>query len=132
MNIEFAFSTGQAPLYCGMALVVLAAAILGLRWSDRRRRARLTALIDASLAPRLLEGYDERVRRPLTWLAILGLVALLLAFAQPRWGRSWVNVARESRDILVLLDTSESMNAQNPLPTRLERARQNIHSLLEL
>ncbi len=132
MSLEFAFPTGQAPLWCTLALAVLAAAIFGLRWSDRRRRARLTALIDASLAPRLLEGYDERVRRPLTWLALLGLVALLLAFAQPRWGRSWVNVARESRDILVLLDTSESMNAQNPLPTRLERARQKIQSLLDL
>ncbi len=132
MNIQFAFSAEQAPLWCAVALIVLAAGILGLRWSERKRRARLAVLIDASLASRLLEGYDERIRRPLSWLAALGLVALLLAFAQPRWGKSWVNVARESRDILVLLDTSESMNAQNPLPTRLERARQKIQSLLDI
>jgi Ca-activated chloride channel family protein len=132
MNVQFAFSMAQAPLWCAMALGVVIAAVLGLRWSDRKRRARLTALIDASLAPRLLEGYDERVRRPLTWLAILGVLALLLTFAQPRWGRSWVSVARDSRDIMILLDTSESMNAQNPLPTRLERARQKIQSLLDL
>jgi Ca-activated chloride channel family protein len=132
MNVQFAFGMSQAPLWIAAALFILAAAIIGLRWSDRRRRARLTALIDASLAPRLLEGYDERVRRPLLWLTVLGLAALLLAFAQPRWGRSWVSVARESRDIMILLDTSESMNAQNPLPTRLERARQKIQSLLDL
>ena len=132
MNIQFAFSPAQAPVWGAVAVVLLVAAILGLRWSDRRRRARLAALIDASLAPRLLEGYDERIRRPLAWLAVLGLVALMLTFAQPRWGRSWVNVARESRDIMILLDTSESMNAQNPLPTRLERARQKIQSLLDL
>ncbi len=132
MNVQFAFSMAQAPVWGVVAVVMLIAVILGLRWSDRRRRARLTALIDASLAPRLLEGYDERIRRPLAWLTVLGLVALLLAFSQPRWGRSWVSVARESRDIMILLDTSESMNAQNPLPTRLERARQKIQSLLDL
>ncbi len=132
MNIQFAISPAQAPLWIGVSIVLLVLTFLGLRWSDRRRRARLAALIDASLAPRLLEGYSERIRRPLAWLTILGLVALMLTFAQPRWGRSWVNVARQSRDILVLLDTSESMNAQNPLPTRLERARQKVQSLLDL
>ncbi len=132
MNIQFVFSPAQAPVWAAVSIAVLTLAILGLRWSDRRRRARLAALVDASLAPRLLEGYDERIRRPLAWLTVLGLVALMLTFAQPRWGRSWVSVARESRDIMILLDTSESMNAQNPLPTRLERARQKIQSLLDL
>src|SRR5690606_517243 len=46
------------------------------------------------------------------------------------WGQSWVNIERGSRDVLILLDTSESMNAANPLPSRLDRARQKIEAML--
>nr|AUN36971.1 BatA [uncultured bacterium] len=56
---------------------------------------------------------------------------LLLAFAQPKWGQGMLSLGREGRDILILLDTSESMNAPNPAPTRLAKARQKIESLLE-
>ena len=132
MNVQFAFGTAQMPLWIALGAGVLALSVLALRWTERRRRGRLARLIEASLAPRLLEGYDERVRRPLFWLTVFGVAALLVAFAQPQWGRAWVNAARDSRDIMVLLDTSESMNAQNPLPTRLERARQKVQSLLDL
>ena len=132
MNVQFAFSPAQLPAWAAAGAALLALCVFALRRTDRRRQRRLAALIDASLALRLLEGYDERVRRPLAWLTVIGVAALLLAFAQPKWGRTWVNAARESRDILVLLDTSESMNAQNPLPTRLGRARQKVQSLLDL
>jgi Ca-activated chloride channel family protein len=79
-----------------------------------------------------LVGYNARIRRPLSWFVVAGVVFMAVAFAQPRWGKAWREVERGSRDILVLLDTSESMNAQNPLPNRLERARQKIESMMEL
>ncbi|MCC6143842.1 MAG: VWA domain-containing protein, partial [Candidatus Hydrogenedentes bacterium] len=115
-------------------VVILVAAGLVLRRLERRRHARIDAFVDAKLAPRLVAGNDAAVRRPLFWLPLLGLALLLIALAQPRWGQSWVQVQQPSRDILVLLDTSESMNAEavsgQPHPTRLERARQKLDSML--
>ncbi|MBW7865641.1 MAG: VWA domain-containing protein [Candidatus Hydrogenedentes bacterium] len=131
-DIGFIFPTAQTPLWALVWVAALAAAALALRLYERQRARRLAMLVEASLAPRLLPGHSARLRLPLSVLTVLGLAFMLLTFAQPRWGRSWLEVSRSGRDILVILDTSESMNAQNPLPSRLEKARQKIQSLLDL
>jgi len=131
MSLQFAFPNGQWPLWFALGVGVLIALHFALRYLDSLRERRLHAFVEAKLAPRLLEGYDHRLRRPLHWALMVGVAALLLAFAQPQWGQGVVNMGREGRDILVLLDTSESMNAANPAPTRLAKARQKVESLLE-
>jgi Ca-activated chloride channel family protein len=66
------------------------------------------------------------------WLPVAGFTLLGVSFLQPRWGESWEEVRRQSRDIIVCVDTSESMNAkEGPLPPRIKRARQKIASLME-
>ena len=130
MEIGFAFDWKHLPWWLAMSLLAIALVYAGLRLLERRRHARMRRVVEAKLAPRLLPGYDERVRRPLTWLTLAGVAFLALAFAQPHWGRSWQEVRRASRDLVILLDTSESMRAANPLPTRLDRAKQKLNSLL--
>lgn len=130
-RIEFAFPQSQMHWWVIVSLLVLAGIVFALRWLEQRRRGRLYRFVESSLAPRLLMGYEDRTRRPLFWLTLLGFVFLALAFAQPRWGQAWQDTRKHSRDILVCLDTSESMMATAPLPTRLERAKQKINALLE-
>ncbi len=129
--MQFAFTITQAPLWATLGVVILVMAFLALRFLERRHEGRLHRFVEASLAERLMPAYTLQVRRPLFWLAILGIFFLLLAVSQPHWGKKWTPVTRNSRDILVLLDVSCSMSAQNPPPTRLDRARQKIESLLE-
>ena len=71
------------------------------------------------------------MRRPLFWLAVAGFALLGVTFAQPHWGQTWQEISRQSHDIVLCLDTSESMRAANPMPSRIERAKQKIGSLLE-
>lgn len=130
MDIAFQFPTAQLPLWLAVAAVVLAIIGLALRRLERFRESRVHRFVEAKLAPRLLVGYDARVRRPLFWFAMLGCVFLAITLMQPRWGKTWVSVDRASRDVLILLDTSESMNAQNPAPSRLVRARQKVEQLM--
>lgn len=132
MNVQFVFPLRQWPWWAFLAAAVLLGLASLLRSLERQRESRLYAFVAADLAPRLLVGYDARIRRPLFWFALAGTACLAVTFAQPRWGEAWVQAVRGSRDILVLLDTSESMNAANPAPNRLVRARQKIESLLEL
>jgi Ca-activated chloride channel homolog len=130
MDISFAFPINQAPLWLLMGLALLAAVAGVLILLERKREGRLRRFVDAALAPRLLLAYDARIRRPLFWFVVIGFVMIGLTFAQPRWGKAWVEVDRGSRDILILLDTSESMNATDVVPSRLERARMKIESLM--
>jgi len=131
MNIGFGFPWSQTHWWVGAAVIVLALLIAGLRLLEKRRQARLHLFVEAALAPRLLPGYDGAVRRPLFWLAVLGFAALALTFAQPHWGQAWQQIRRQSHDVIICLDTSESMRAANPQPNRLERSKQKILSLLE-
>lgn len=131
MNIAFIFPLRQLHWWLGTAVVVLALIVIGLKVLEKRRQNRLERFVDITLAPRLILGYSDRVRRPLFWLTVLGAVALILTFFQPHWGQSWQTVSRQSHDIVICLDTSESMRAANPLPTRMERAKQKILSLVD-
>lgn len=129
--MAFIFPLRHLHWWLGAGILAVALIALGLRVLEMRRRRRLYAFVEADLAPRLLPGYDAAVRRPLFWLSLLGFVGLAFTFAQPHWGASWQEVRQLSHDVVVCLDTSESMRAANPLPTRLERAKQKIYSLID-
>ncbi len=131
MPIGFGFPTNQLPYWLLAAALIVAACIVALRWLERRRQVRLARFVDLKLGERLLPGFDVNARRPMFWLTAIGLVCLAIAFLQPHWGQAWQEVHQRSHDVLIVLDTSESMLAENPLPNRLERSKQKILSLLE-
>ena len=62
----------------------------------------------------------------LTTLLGLGFVCWL----DPRWGDEVVDVERRGLDLIFCLDTAQSMLARDMQPTRLDRARRDIRSVL--
>ena len=58
------------------------------------------------------------------------LIALFLAFLQPQWGKKDERVTQEGRDLLILLDISRSMLAEDLKPNRLELAKLKVKHLL--
>lgn len=119
------------PLWATAGVAALVVVFFVLRFFDKRHEKQVHRFVDADLADRLILPYSLRSRRPLFWLSFFGILFLLLALAQPHWGKKWAPVTRTSRDILILLDVSGSMDADDMLPSRLIRARQKIQSLLE-
>jgi Ca-activated chloride channel family protein len=59
-----------------------------------------------------------------------GLLLLFLALLQPQWGKKEEQVVQEGRDLMILLDISRSMLAQDLLPNRLSFAKLKIRTLL--
>ncbi len=115
-----------------LAVMLLLGLCLGgiLAWLERRRAQRLARFVSPVMLDRISIGYRQALRRPLNYLVLLGALALFLAMAGPHWGSDATAQARGSREFLILLDTSESMNAVNPAPSRLERARRKIADLV--
>jgi Ca-activated chloride channel family protein len=64
------------------------------------------------------------------WLNV-GLALAIVALARPQWGRVEEQVFDQSREILLALDLSRSMQAQDVKPSRLDRATLLIQALLE-
>ena len=65
------------------------------------------------------------------FLLCAGLALGVIALARPQWGRVDEPVFDQSRDIVLALDLSRSMLTPDVKPTRLERAKLLIQSLLD-
>jgi Ca-activated chloride channel family protein len=118
------FATPWFLLALGV-LPVLAA----LGWRARRRRRRALALLGSIPA---LEGRLRGSNRLRWWRAVSAVLALVLlgaAAAGPRWGRDWEQAATPGRDLVIVLDCSQSMLAETP--SRLERARAALRDLCD-
>jgi Ca-activated chloride channel family protein len=63
-------------------------------------------------------------------LAFLALVLAVLALAGPQYGTELLEVERMGADLVIALDISGSMMAEDFRPTRLEEAKRAVQSLL--
>ena len=88
-------------------------------------------VVDDALAPHVLSTTASR-RADLRWW-LLGLVGILatLALAGPAWERVEQPVFRSDQALVVAVDLSRSMDAQDLSPSRLTRARLKILDILE-
>ncbi|MBI5771047.1 MAG: VWA domain-containing protein [Verrucomicrobia bacterium] len=119
-------------------LLLLPAALLAWELSRRRRAADSThpKILRAEAGSAELRLADFRTApsvaasRPRYWLCA-ALVLAIIALARPQWGRIEEPVFDQSREILLALDLSRSMLAPDVKPTRLDRAKLLITSLLE-
>lgn len=68
--------------------------------------------------------------RPRLWLWF-GLALCVVALARPQWGVVEEQVFDQSREVLIAVDLSRSMLAQDVKPSRLDRSKLLITSLLD-
>ena len=104
-----------------VALFLLAA------WRRQMLRARFG---DLPLVSRLSTSISGRRRRYKATLFTLGVTLMTLALAGPQVGTQLREVKREGLDLVIALDVSLSMTAEDVAPNRLGRARNEIKKLL--
>lgn len=99
-------------------------------WSLRNRRKRLERFVSPSLASRLSPEFSRRRAALRAALLLCFFVFALLALARPQWGMRLETVRRQGVDIIVAIDTSYSMNAEDVMPSRLAKAKAEVRSLM--
>jgi Ca-activated chloride channel family protein len=112
------------------ALVTALALVIAVVWLERRGRGAVSQLV----GPRL---YGALVKQPPAWrrnarpaLLALCLLAIVVALLRPQWGMRYESATRASADIMICLDISRSMLAEDVAPSRVERAKAEIVDLL--
>jgi Ca-activated chloride channel family protein len=101
--------------------------IVGLRL---RRRA-LARLATESVLGRILPGVRSGRPRVRVALLLVTLILLVAALIDPRWGLVFRPVQQRGNDVMIVLDVSRSMLAEDVRPNRLARAKQDILDLVD-
>lgn len=101
--------------------------LMGLAWvSAWRRRRAMARLGDSPVVAELFPATAFAWRRRRDIALILSLALLTLAAARPQYGRVEQSVTRAGVDVLIAMDTSTSMLAQDVKPNRLEKAKESL------
>jgi len=101
-----------------------------LIWARKRRKFLLEKYFQRDLL-NSLELVDFKLRTVKQILFLLGLVLIVVSLARPQWGFKWQRVEAKGLDIVIALDTSKSMLAQDLKPNRLERAKLAIEEFVK-
>ncbi len=88
-------------------------------------------IIDPALVPFVLSRSQSRRYSYRWWLMILGASLAVMSLAGPSWERLEQPVFRSEQAMVIALDLSRSMDAQDLAPSRLTRARLKILDILE-
>lgn len=100
------------------------------RFLDRRQTRREAAFTEPAAWPVLRASLNPNAGKHRFILRTLALTGILLALARPQWGYRLEEVRSEGLDILVVLDTSKSMLAQDLRPDRITQANYGIQNLV--
>jgi Ca-activated chloride channel family protein len=113
--------------------LLLALPILGvfLALQARRGTAALARALGPRMALRLTAARSSHAQALRAGLLLLALACLVLAAARPQRGTHYVAAKRTGGDVLIALDVSASMLAEDLKPSRLERAQHEIAAILD-
>ena len=108
-------------------IVIIFSGIIGY-WIYRKRYV-AHALAHTFFRSKLLSYFSLNKVITKGILAIIGMIFLFLGVLQPQWHEKEEIVAQKGRDVLIALDVSRSMLAQDLRPSRLEWAKRKIQQL---
>lgn len=91
-----------------------------------RRRVLLKTLF-----PELISPVHETKRALKAGFLVLAIGLLGFSVLQPLWGKSLEPLTRRGRDVVIMVDVSLSMLAQDSQPTRFDSAKSGIAVLIE-
>ena len=97
----------------------------------KRKQRQLTEFGDPELMAQLMP--DASKSRPI-WkfgLLIVALILLIVAAARPQYGQKEKTVKRQGIEVMVALDISNSMLAEDVAPNRLDRAKQMLSKMID-
>ncbi|MCP4113922.1 MAG: VWA domain-containing protein [Desulfobacteraceae bacterium] len=114
-------------LYLVWVVLLLAGVIV---YGTRKRARILGRFASAKAFEAIAPGVKTKKRLIRGVLTILAFLCLVAALAGPLVGFRWETVEQKGVDIMICLDLSRSMLAQDIKPSRLERAKREILDLL--
>ena len=101
-------------------------------WGMRKKNQLTRKFCGNLLISRLVHPGTEKILHSKTIFIVLAVIFLMFSLTQPRWGYHWEDLHQRGVDVIIALDVSSSMLAEDIKPNRLERAKRKITDLLNM
>ncbi len=112
-------------------LLLIPVVVAAYVYITQRKRKQLEAFGDKELLQELMPN-ASRIRPNVRFaLELTALALLIIALAQPQYGTKEETIKREGIEVMMALDISNSMLAEDVAPNRLERAKQLLSKLVD-
>ena len=100
-------------------------------WITRRKRQQLQLFGDPELMAELMPNASKIRPHVKFALMLTALALLIIGIARPQYGTKEQTVKRQGIEVMIALDISNSMLAEDVAPNRLERAKQMLSKLVD-
>ena len=120
----------EHPLYL-YSLVLIPLLLVGAWLRTRALTKNAEQFFDQGQKERLQLGFAPSRERIKHVFFLLAMTFLIIALAGPKIGTEVREVKQRGVDMLIALDVSASMNAEDVRPSRLEKAKFEINRLIE-
>jgi Ca-activated chloride channel family protein len=101
-------------------------------WTVKYKQVLLKRFGNLEILQKLMRSYSPRRRNFKYFLIILSYIFFVIALANPQIGKKLEEYKREGVDIIVALDVSASMLAEDIIPNRLEKAKHEVGKLIDI
>lgn len=118
------------PAYLWL-LVVVPVLVVGLLLLGLFKRRRLGRAVDSQLVASLTGTLAPGLVRLKRLLLVGALTLLVIAAARPKWGERLQLYRGRGIDVVIALDASKSMLAEDVKPNRLQRAKTELAGLID-
>jgi len=115
-----------------LLLLIIPIIILLFYLSAKRRKKVFSEFSSPELQKKLIMNLSQvsRTLKSILWIAIILL--LIIAAARPQWGKKLQILEEKGLDIVVAIDVSTSMLAEDLAPNRIQRARNSFMTFLDM
>ena len=118
-------------LYMAIWLLIIPGMVVFYLAAMRKREKVLRKFASGNALSEISASFDIGKRKLRNFLMVLATLFMVLALMRPQWGFTWQEVKQRGLDIVIALDTSNSMLAEDVLPNRLDRAKLAIRDLVK-
>jgi len=99
-------------------------------WMNHKRKSTLRKIGDIELVKQLVPAHEAWRLRLKGTLFIIAYICLVIGLANLQIGSRMQEVKAKGAELIIALDVSNSMLAEDITPNRLEKAKREIHQLI--
>jgi Ca-activated chloride channel family protein len=114
-----------------MLLIGVALMAVFVLWAVARKKSLLQRFGDIPLVMKNAPYISFARQRTKAFLLVLALVFITAALARLQFGTHLERVKRQGIDLIIAVDVSTSMLARDMQPNRLERAKQQVRTIID-